>query len=149
MCKIWSKSTYAYSRYWAETIFWRHSRAINVYWIDENWCLTIPSKMSSIWMHTQNLVKIHCFILKIFSGNEILKSFKGHNSAMNWQKWMLNNQLEVININAYAKSGQNPSKFFQDIERKRKCYGWTDGQPQNSIPPILCIKNTFEQRPSV
>ena len=31
-------------------------------------------------------------------------------------------------MNAYAKFGQNPSKFSQDIEPKQKCYGWTDGQ---------------------
>ena len=29
---------------------------------------------------------------------------------MNWQKWMFNNpKLDVININAYVKFGQNPS----------------------------------------
>ena len=42
---------------------------------------------------------------------------------------MLNNpKLDVVIINAYEKFGQNPSKFPQDIERKRKCYGRTDGR---------------------
>ena len=63
-------------------------------------------------------------------------SFKDHNS-MNWQKWKLNNpKLDFVNINAYAKFGQNPPQFPQNIEQKWKCYRWmeTDGQPQNSIP---------------
>ena len=33
-------------------------------------------------MHVQDLVKIHLFILKILSGNEIITSFKGRNSVM-------------------------------------------------------------------
>ena len=72
-------------------------------------------------MHVQNLVKIHLFILKILSGNEILTSFKGHSSSvMIRQKWTLNNpKLDVININAYVKFGQNPFIHSQDIELKR------------------------------
>ena len=64
--------------------------------------------MLLIVMHVKNLVKIHLFILKILSGNEILTSFKGRNSVMNIQKWTLNNpKQDVININAYVKFGQN------------------------------------------
>ena len=76
--------------------------------------------MLLLLMHVQNLVKIHLFILKILSGNVILTSVKGHNSVMNWRKWTLNNpELDVVNINAYAKLGQNPFIYSQDIERKR------------------------------
>ena len=76
--------------------------------------------MSSISMHMQNLVKIYSFILKILNGNKILTSFKGHNSGMNWRKWMLNNpKLDVVNINAYAQIGQTLFIHSQDIERKR------------------------------
>ena len=39
--------------------------------------------MLLISMHVQNLVKIHLFILKILSGNEILTSLKGRNSVTN------------------------------------------------------------------
>ena len=36
------------------------------------------------------------------------------------QKWMFNNpKLDVININAYVKFGQNPLIHSQDIERKQ------------------------------
>ena len=70
-------------------------------------------------MHLQNLVTIHLFILKILSGNEILTSFKGHNSVMNCQKWTLNNpELDVVNINSYANFGQTLFLHSQDIERK-------------------------------
>ena len=76
--------------------------------------------MLLILMHVFNLVKIHLLILKILNGNEILTAFKGCNSVMNRQKWTLNNsKLDVININAYAKFGQNPFIHSQDIERKR------------------------------
>ena len=34
-------------------------------------------------MHVQNLVKIHLLVLKILSGNEILKSFKSRNFVTN------------------------------------------------------------------
>ena len=71
-------------------------------------------------MHMQNLFKIHSFIFKILRGNEILASFKGHNSEMNWRKWLLNNpEPDVVNINAYAKFVHNPFLHFQDIEGKQ------------------------------
>ena len=76
--------------------------------------------MLSISMHVQNLVKIHFFVLKILSGNEILMTFKVHNSVMNGRKWTLNNpKLDVVNINACALFGQNPFLRTEDIERKR------------------------------
>ena len=41
------------------------------------------------------------FVLKILSGNEILKSIKGHNSVTNLQKMTGNNpNLDLGNINA-------------------------------------------------
>ena len=69
----------------------------------------------SISMHMQK-VKIHQFVLKILGGNEILTSIKGHNSVINFWKLMCNNpNLDVVNINAYAKLGQLPSIRSQDI----------------------------------
>ena len=71
-------------------------------------------------MHMQNLVKFHLIVLKILSGNEILTSIKGHNSVINLQKLTCNNpNLDLVNINAYAKVGQLPSIRSQDIEWKR------------------------------
>ena len=76
--------------------------------------------MLSISMHMQNLAKFHQFILKILSGNKILISIKGHNSVKNLWKLKCNNpNLDLVNINAYAKFGQIPSIRSQDIERKR------------------------------
>ena len=77
--------------------------------------------MLSISMHVQNLVKIHFFVLKLLSGNEILTSFKGHNMVMNGRNWTVNNpKLDVFNINVCAKFGQNPFLHTQDIEQKTK-----------------------------
>ena len=91
--------------------------------------------MLSISMHMQNLVKIHLFILRLLGENDILNLFKGHNSVLNWRKLTINNpKLDVVNINAYANFGQNPSEFSQDIERKRKCYGRTTSK-QYTPPP--------------
>ena len=76
--------------------------------------------MLSISMHRQTLVRIHLFILKILSGNKILILFKDHNSVINKQKLMLNNpNIDVVNIDAYAKFGQNPFIRSLDIEQKR------------------------------
>ena len=71
-------------------------------------------------MHMQNLVKFHQFVLQLLSGNEILTSTKGHNSVINLRNLTRNNtNLDLVNINAYAKFGQIPSMHSQDIERKR------------------------------
>ena len=71
-------------------------------------------------MHMQYLVKFHQLFLKILSGNEILISIKGHNSVINKWKVMHNNsKLDLVNINAYAKSCQIPSIYSQDIEWKQ------------------------------
>ena len=75
--------------------------------------------MLSISKHRQNLVKIHSFILKILSGNKILGLLMGRNSVMNKRKLTLNNsKLNVVNIYAYAKVGQNPFFRSLDIECK-------------------------------
>ena len=67
-------------------------------------------------MHMQNLVKFRQLFLKILSGNEILTSIKGHNSVKNLQKMICNNtNLDLVNINAYAKFGQNPTLSGNEI----------------------------------
>ena len=51
---------------------------------------------------------------------------------MYWQKLMRNNpDLDLVNINAYAKFGLIPSIHSQDIEQKPS---WNHGQVQNSTP---------------
>ena len=76
--------------------------------------------MFLISMHIQNLVEFHLLFLKILSGNKILTSIKGHKYVKNVQKLMCNNpNLDLVNINAYAKFGQNPSNCSQDIEWKQ------------------------------
>ena len=73
-----------------------------------------------ISMHMQKLVKLHQFVLKILSGNKIPTYIKGHNTVINLQKSMCNNpNLDVFNINAFAKSGQISSTISQDTEWKR------------------------------
>ena len=76
--------------------------------------------MFSISMHMQNLVKFRQLFLKILSGNEILTSIKGHDSVKNLQKMMCNDiNLDLVNINAFAQFGENPSICSEDIEWKR------------------------------
>ena len=65
-------------------------------------------------------MKICQFVLKILSGNEIFWQIKGHNSSKNMRKRMCNNpNLDLVNIKAYIKFGENLSIFTQDIKGKR------------------------------
>ena len=55
-------------------------------------------------MCIQKLVKFCPLILKILSGNEILRPIKGHNSVANMQNLTLYNpNLDLINVNVYTK----------------------------------------------
>ena len=72
-------------------------------------------------MCIQNLVKVCPLVFKILSGNEILRSIKGHNSVANLRNLTLyNSNLDLINVNEYTKFGKILSFGSQDIERKRK-----------------------------
>ena len=71
-------------------------------------------------MCIQNLVKFCPLVIKILSRNEILTSFKGHNSVANFQKMTLYNpNLDLVNANVYTNFGQILSIGSQDIEWKR------------------------------
>ena len=72
-------------------------------------------------MCIQNLVKFCPLVLKILSGNKILRSIKGRNSVANLRNLMLYIlNLDLINVNVNTKFGQILSIGSQDIERKRK-----------------------------
>ena len=76
--------------------------------------------MLSMLMCIQILVKFCPLVLKILSGNEILTSIKGCNSATNLRKMTLYNPiLDIINVNVHTKFGYILSIGSQDIERKR------------------------------
>ena len=71
-------------------------------------------------MCIQNLVGFCQFVLKILSGNEILKSIKGRNSIKILRKMASNNpKLDLVNDDVHSKFGQILSIRSQDIERKR------------------------------
>ena len=71
-------------------------------------------------MCIQNLVGFCQFILKILSGNEILKSIKGRNSVKILRKIMGNNpKLDLVNDDVHTKFGRILSIRSQDIERKQ------------------------------
>ena len=68
----------------------------------------------------QNLVRFCQFVLKIFSGNEILTSIKGRNSIKILRKKTGNNpKLDLVNVDVHTKFGQILSICSQNIERKR------------------------------
>ena len=57
-------------------------------------------------MCIQNLVKFCPLVLKILSGNEILRSIKGCNSVANVRNLTLYNpNLDLRNVNVYTKFG--------------------------------------------
>ena len=70
-------------------------------------------------MCIQNLVGFCQFVLKILSGNEILMSIKGRNSAKMLRKMTGNNpKLDLVNVDMHKKFGQILSSHSQDNERK-------------------------------
>ena len=72
-------------------------------------------------MCIHNLVKFCPFVLKILSGNEILRSIKGRNSVAYLRNLTFcNPNLDLINVNVYTKFGLILSIGSQDSERKRK-----------------------------
>ena len=71
-------------------------------------------------MCIQNMVRFCQPVLKILSGNEILRSIKGRNSFKILQKTTGNNpKLDLLNVDVYTKFGQILSIRSQDIERKQ------------------------------
>ena len=70
-------------------------------------------------MCIQNLVGFCQFVLKILSGNEILKSIKGRYSIKILRKMTGNNpKLDLANDDVHTKFGRILSIRSQDIERK-------------------------------
>ena len=71
-------------------------------------------------MCIQNLDGFCQLVLKILSGNEILKSIKGPNSVKILRKMTANNpMLDLVDVNVHTKFGQILSICSQDSERKR------------------------------
>ena len=67
----------------------------------------------------QNLDGFCQFVIKILSGNEILKSIKGRNTVKIFAKMMGNNpKLNLVNVDEHTKFGWILSICSQDIERK-------------------------------
>ena len=70
-------------------------------------------------MRIQNLDGFCQFVLKILSGNEILKSIKDRNSVKILRKMTDNNpKLDLVNVDEHTKFGWILSIRSQDIERK-------------------------------
>ena len=60
------------------------------------------------------------FVRKILNGNEILALIKGHNSGTNVRKiTVINTKLDLVNMYAYTKIGENPFVCSRDNEGKR------------------------------
>ena len=71
-------------------------------------------------MCIQNLVRFCQFILKISSGNEILRLIKGRNSVKILGKMTGNNpKLDHVNVDVHTKFGQILYIRSQDNEWKR------------------------------
>ena len=71
-------------------------------------------------MCIQNSDEFCQFVFKILSGNEILKSIKGHNSVKILRKMTGNNpKLDYVNVDVHTKFGWILSIRSQDIERKQ------------------------------
>ena len=77
-------------------------------------------KIMSMLICIQNLVGFCQCVLKILSGNEILKLIKGHNSLKILLKMTGNNpKLDPVSDDVHTKFGPILSIRSQDIERKQ------------------------------
>ena len=84
------------------------------------------TKILSILMHIQNMIKIHQLIHKILSINKILMLIQGHNSVENLRKIKCNFlNLDLIYINAYINfyrkdiydyGGKSPNRICNQIQ---------------------------------
>ena len=71
-------------------------------------------------MHLQNFIKIHQFVHKILSLNEISTLIKGNNSVENELKILFNHpNLPLVNIKTYTEFDRNPQINSRDIEHKQ------------------------------
>ena len=71
-------------------------------------------------MCIQNLDGFCQLVLKILSGNEILKSIMGRNSVKILRKMTAYNpKLDLVDVDVHTKFGQILSICSQDSERKR------------------------------
>ena len=64
-------------------------------------------------------MKFYQFVLKITRGKEILAQIKGHNSGTNVRKMCNNPKVDLVNMNAYIKFGENQSICSPDIVLKQ------------------------------
>ena len=69
--KFGSMSFDIYSSYRPETKIWACLRLITLSKFDEICPLTVPNQIFTISIHIPNLAKIHLYLLKLSSGNEI------------------------------------------------------------------------------
>ena len=71
-------------------------------------------------MCIQNLDGFCQFVLKILSGNKILKSIKGRNSVKILRKMTCNNpKLDLVNVDVHTQFCWILSIRSQDIDRKQ------------------------------
>ena len=141
---VWWKSLVIYSSYSPETKIRACLGQITPSKFDEICPLAIPNQISTMSMHIPSLVKIHWCLVKLSSGNENMGMSRAENSIKNWRHLPISNpKPDLNNINAYTKFGENTLMFTQDIIRKRKTDGQTDGltddQRVTIIPRHYCV----------
>ena len=67
-------------------------------------------------MHIASLVKIPCYLLKLWSGNENMGMSRADNSVKIQRNLPISNpKPDIHNINAHTRFGENPLTFTQGI----------------------------------
>ena len=136
-----------YSSYCPETKIQTYGTQITLSKIDEICLLAIPKPISTISVHIPSLVVVDWYLHKLSSGNKNMDAWQADNSVKNWQNLPISNpKLDLYNINAHSKFGENPLTFTQVIVWKWKYRqtdiwqtdGWmeghTDAQGETIIP---------------
>ena len=118
------------------------SRADNSIKIWRNLPISNPKPdLHKISMHIRSLVKIHWSLLKLSSRNKNMGVSRAVNSVKIWRKLPISNpKLDLHNMNARTKFGENPLSFTQVIIRKRNTDGQTHGHQawNHNTTPLSC-----------
>ena len=82
-------------------------------------------------MYIASLVKIPCYLRKLWSGNENMYVSLADNSVKNWWNLPMSKpKQDLHSIRVLTKFGENPLMFTQVIIQKRK----KDGRTTNATP---------------
>ena len=109
--QVWWKSTDIYSCSCPKTKIWPCGRQITLSKIDEICPLAIPNQLAKISLHIPSLVKIHWYLLKLWSGNENTEEQTYNKCTYRQADGQMDIQHETIISRLYRGVGYKKDSF--------------------------------------